>query len=190
MEAKGRRGREGEEREKGKRLGGPRLRSHTEHSNRFCPHPQQRPQGQRGPQRSPHAIQLAEGRRHPRCYGRGPCQEQGAWGRDIRRIPLCLQLVGCSTPRDQFEFPFFASTALVSIRAGRQPQLRMTASSCQTPPRIQTGRPTACVRPTQSAPWLPRLSLGQGNTMEGRTRGERFYTSRKRMVNLCEDRLI
>lgn len=112
MEARGRGGREGEEREKGKRLGGPRLRSRTEHSTGFCPHPQQRPRGSRDPSDRPVPSNVQRA-----AASLGRMARKGTWRGDTRRIPLCLQIVGHSTPGDKCEFPFFASTALESDQA-------------------------------------------------------------------------
>lgn len=179
----GRGGREGEEREKGKRLGGPRLGPAQSTLTGFRPHPQQRPRGPRGPQRSPHAVQRARGRRvAPASLRPGSAARVGSTGQGGHTgDSLFVFGLSAALPPERPVRLSILCKHSVQVRTGLKPRWkRRMVSPRQARPRTQRGGPTAHSWPPPSHCWLTALSVGQGTTRKGQTRGGGSCTPRTR----------
>lgn len=188
MEARGRGGREGEEREKGKRLGGPRLRSHTERPNRLLSTPTTETAGQWGPRPSPHPVEAQRVGSTPGCHGQVAWQKRG-WRCGERASGESLFVF-----RPLAALPLETGSNLGSLQAQRQSRGR-AMSHRGGGGRRQLARPRQGHR-TAAPPHadgstkprrLPALSGGQGDAGDGQTGGGRLCSPRRRIMNLGED---
>ena len=146
-----RRGRGGRERERKEvRRAEARVLHRALCPGRCLPHPQQRRRGSGGPGPSPHPVQAQ------RAGGAPGCHRRRGVGKGASGEALSVQAVRCCTPGGQFEFEFFASTALES----QGPAIRRIVFNL---PGHRTAAPPHTGGNTKP-PLSPTLSVGQGNT--------------------------